>query len=116
MKTVDTSKQFIRTTDGATLLRQANGAYFPVASETNHKSLANITDDQIEQWSKTDPDQLGLDDAFWDHVDLETPTKEAISIKLDSDVLKWFRRDGKGYQTRINSVLRHFVENVKKAG
>jgi uncharacterized protein (DUF4415 family) len=116
MNAVEPTQQFIRTVDGTTLVRQANGSFHPVKSATSHAALEKISDDQIEQWSKSDPDHLGLDDAFWDHVELETPSKEAISIKLDSDVLKWFRRDGKGYQTRINSVLRHFVENVKKAG
>jgi uncharacterized protein (DUF4415 family) len=40
---------------------------------------------------------------------LPTPKKD-IHIRLDADVLAWFRAQGKGYQTRINSVLRTFVE------
>ena len=39
------------------------------------------------------------------------PRKEAVNIRLDADVLEWFRRSGKGYQTRINKVLRAFVES-----
>ncbi len=37
--------------------------------------------------------------------------KEAVNIRLDADVLAWFRQSGKGYQTRINKVLRTFVES-----
>jgi uncharacterized protein (DUF4415 family) len=38
------------------------------------------------------------------------PAKETITIRLDADVLAWFRRRGRGYQTRINRVLRLFVQ------
>jgi uncharacterized protein (DUF4415 family) len=38
------------------------------------------------------------------------PVKETITIRLDADVLAWFRRRGRGYQTRINRVLRLFVQ------
>ena len=35
--------------------------------------------------------------------------KEPVSIRLDADVLEFFKRDGKGYQTRINTVLRSYM-------
>ena len=38
------------------------------------------------------------------------PRKEPVHIRLDSDVLAWFRAHGRGYQTRINAVLRSFVQ------
>ncbi len=45
------------------------------------------------------------------NVDLKMPkTKPMISIRLDSDVLEWFRSQGAGYQTRINAVLRMYME------
>jgi uncharacterized protein (DUF4415 family) len=43
------------------------------------------------------------------------PPKQAVNLRIDADVLEWFRRTGKGYQTRINSVLRAFVESRKHA-
>ena len=36
------------------------------------------------------------------------PSKELVSLRLDQDVLEWFKAQGPGYQTRINSVLRAF--------
>ena len=36
------------------------------------------------------------------------PPKASISLRLDQDVLEWFKAQGSGYQTRINSVLRAF--------
>ena len=40
----------------------------------------------------------------------ENPRKSAISLRLDADVLEWFRGQGTGYQTRINAVLRAYME------
>ena len=36
------------------------------------------------------------------------PTKAGISLRMDADVLEWFKAQGPGYQTRINAVLRAF--------
>jgi uncharacterized protein (DUF4415 family) len=38
-------------------------------------------------------------------------TKKAISIRLDSDVLEWFKHQGKGYQSMINTVLRSYINH-----
>ncbi len=38
------------------------------------------------------------------------PPKQQITIRLDYDVLKWFRAQGEGYQTRINALLRAYME------
>lgn len=38
------------------------------------------------------------------------PGKEAVKLRIDRDVLAWFRGSGKGYQTRINAALRAFVQ------
>ncbi len=40
----------------------------------------------------------------------EPPRKKQVTIRLDSDVLAWFRAQGKGYQTRINALLRAYME------
>jgi uncharacterized protein (DUF4415 family) len=40
--------------------------------------------------------------------------KRAVSIRLDEDVLAWFRRSGPRYQTRINAVLRMYVKRMRK--
>lgn len=38
------------------------------------------------------------------------PIKKPVTLRLDADVLAWFRRDGRKYQTRINSALRRVME------
>jgi uncharacterized protein (DUF4415 family) len=53
-----------------------------------------------------------LDANFWEKAKLVTPlTKQAISLKVDSDVLDWFKNQGKGYQSLMNAVLRSYVEH-----
>jgi uncharacterized protein (DUF4415 family) len=43
------------------------------------------------------------------------PRKAPVHIRLDADVLAWFRGPGSGYQTRINAVLRSFVQARQRA-
>jgi uncharacterized protein (DUF4415 family) len=41
------------------------------------------------------------------------PVKAQLTLRLDSDVLDWFKRQGRGYQTRINALLRAYMEAHK---
>ena len=38
------------------------------------------------------------------------PRKEQLTIRVDSDVLEWYKRQGPGYQTRINALLRAYMQ------
>lgn len=107
---------FTRLADGTLLRRDADGAFRPVASETDQARLAALSEAEIEEMSASDPDHPGLDDTVWDGLDDPAPGKEAISIKLDRDVLSFFRQEGRGYQTRINAVLRHYMQAKERAG
>jgi uncharacterized protein (DUF4415 family) len=42
------------------------------------------------------------------------PGKQAIKLRVDKDVLGWFKGTGRGYQTRMNNVLRAFVASRQK--
>ena len=56
-----------------------------------------------------------LNKNFFRHAQLKIPqAKSIITIRLDPDVLKWFKGKGKGYQTRINSILRFYMESQKQ--
>jgi uncharacterized protein (DUF4415 family) len=47
----------------------------------------------------------------WTNLKVDWPqAKQAISLRIDQDVLTWFRDGGPGYQTRMNAVLRAFVD------
>jgi uncharacterized protein (DUF4415 family) len=52
-----------------------------------------------------------LDETFWKNAEVRLPeTKTAVYIRLDGDVLDWLKSQGKGYQTRINAILRSYYE------
>ncbi|MGI9287534.1 MAG: BrnA antitoxin family protein [Pseudomonadales bacterium] len=52
-----------------------------------------------------------LDKSFWDTAQVRLPSeKKAVYIRLDNDVLDWLKSQGKGYQTRINAILRAYYE------
>ena len=42
------------------------------------------------------------------------PAKEQLTIRVDRDVLAWFRKQGRGYHTRINTLLRAYMEAHKR--
>jgi len=68
--------------------------------------LDALRDEDIEY---SDIPDLGNDEEFWVNAVLEKPERKAqITLRLDSDILEWFKAQGKGYQTRINSVLRAY--------
>jgi len=48
--------------------------------------------------------------------DLYRPLKKPITVRIDADVLAWFKKDGRRYQTRINQALRKAMEREMKAG
>jgi uncharacterized protein (DUF4415 family) len=47
--------------------------------------------------------------------DLYRPLKKPITVRIDADVLAWFKKDGRRYQTRINSALRKVMEREMKS-
>ena len=81
------------------------------ASKTNPKRVRAMKDSDIdlsEEHPEADPKHIakgvvrrGLRPA---------PAKKSISIRVDEDVLEWYKSQGPGYQTRINAVLRAFKD------
>ncbi|HLI67513.1 MAG TPA: BrnA antitoxin family protein [Caulobacteraceae bacterium] len=70
-----------------------------------------LTDAEIEAAINDDPDVApALDDAWFRDADIVPPAKAATSIRIDQDVLAWFRGYGRGWQTRMNAVLRAYAK------
>lgn len=69
------------------------------------------TDADIVKAARSDPDAAVLPRAFWDKaLVMSPPGKRQVTLRLDGDVLDFFKKAGRGYQTRINRVLKAFVE------
>lgn len=76
-------------------------------SRTDWERLRQRTDEKIEAAAQADPDAPLLDAEWLQAARLVMPSgeKEQISIRLDEEVVAFFRSQGRGYQTRINDVL-----------
>jgi uncharacterized protein (DUF4415 family) len=84
-----------------------------------HSKRKSLTD-----WGKVDKKSDGdadtsdiqlLESAFFKNAELHMrPNKQSLTVRLDVDVLKWFRNQGKGYQTKINAILRLYMEAHSK--
>ncbi len=80
--------------------------------KTSRDRVAALSDAQIKRAVRSDPDAAPIANPDWFRkakVVLPAP-KKAVSIRLDQDVMEWFQRRGRGYQTRINAVLRAYVK------
>ena len=74
-----------------------------------------LDDKQIERAVADDEDAAPIgDDGFWKNARVIMPVpKQAISIRIDEDVLTFFKKVGPGYQSRMNAVLRSYMEAKK---
>ena len=77
--------------------------------------LRNITDEEIEASIANDPDWQEFKDIDWSKAVLVIPPKKkAISIRVDEDVLDYFKKEGAGYQRRMNAVLRSYMQQKRR--
>jgi uncharacterized protein (DUF4415 family) len=73
---------------------------------TDFKRLRAMRDSEIDF---SDIPKLGK--SFWATARLTMPEpKDRLTIRVDHDVVKWLKKRGKGYQTRINAILRSYME------
>lgn len=88
--------------------------------KSDWKKADAITDEELEEIVKNDPDDVYLTDeqlgkgklykkGEWIKQFEEPTKKEQITLRLDEDIVSFFRETGRGYQTRINNALRAFV-------
>jgi uncharacterized protein (DUF4415 family) len=58
------------------------------------------------------PEGPSLPKNFWKNAKVVYPEspKEAVKVRYDADMLEWFKAQGRGYQTRMNAVLRSYYE------
>ena len=79
------------------------------SSKTDWKRLEAMEDKDIDT---SDIPELG--DEFFRNAELTVPAKQSVTMRLDTDVLTWFKSQGQGYQTRINKLLRTYMETQEQ--
>jgi len=73
-----------------------------------------LTDADIAKAVANDPDAVPIDIDWSDAVLVMPAKKKAISIRVDEDVLDFFKKEGEGYQRRMNAVLRSYMQQKSK--
>jgi uncharacterized protein (DUF4415 family) len=73
-----------------------------------------MTEEELEASIAADPDDVHEEPDWNKAIKGLPPTAEQVHVPIDSDVLDWFKTAGQGYQSRINRVLRAFVEQRKR--
>jgi uncharacterized protein (DUF4415 family) len=82
--------------------------------KTDWARVDALTDEDIAKAVAEDPDAAPID-IDWSSAVLVMPArKKAISIRVDEDVLDFFKKEGDGYQRRINAVLRSYMQQKAK--
>jgi uncharacterized protein (DUF4415 family) len=100
--------------NGEHVVEHADGRLEKRKSRTDWAALDAMTEEELEASIASDPDWADMDDIDWsDAVLVAPPQKTPISIRVDDDVLDFFKKEGAGYQRRINAVLRSYVEQKK---
>lgn len=75
------------------------------------KRVDNMTDAEID-YSDSPP----LDDSFFSKETIVLPhKKDSVTLRIDHDVLEYFKHQGKGYQTLINAILKTYVRAKQKS-
>jgi uncharacterized protein (DUF4415 family) len=81
-------------------------------AEMNEKSTMRERGE--DKTSRDAPEAESLDADFWKNARVVMPAgKTSVHLRLDSDVVEWFKANGKGHLTRMNAVLRAYVDSQK---
>jgi uncharacterized protein (DUF4415 family) len=80
-------------------------------SRTDWPRVDSMTEEELERAIAEDPDWRDVPrDWYKDAVPVRRTPKVAVSIRLDADLVEFFRAQGRGWQTRINAVLRAYAD------
>lgn len=83
--------------------------------QPDYARLDAMTEEDIARQIADDPDAPEFtDEMFAQATWVEPPSKQLLSLRIDRDIVKWFRDTGKNYQSRMNAVLRSYVQHHKK--
>jgi uncharacterized protein (DUF4415 family) len=101
--------------DGTSIVEHPDGRLERRSSGTDWARVDALTDEQIKASSADDPDEAAFQGIDWSKAEVATPPRKLpISIRVDEDVLDFFKRQGPGYQRRMNAVLRTYMAEASK--
>jgi uncharacterized protein (DUF4415 family) len=75
-----------------------------------NRRLIEMSDEEVERRAAADPDAGIIPPGFWDNAKVLMPqAKQQITLRLDPEVIRWFKATGRGYQSRMGAVLKSYV-------
>ena len=85
---------------------------------TDWARVDSMTEAELEAAIASDPDWADNPRDWHKHAVPQYPEalRQQVRLRLDPDLLAWFKRQGRGYQARINAALRAFVQAHERAG
>ena len=87
-----------------------SGTTSKIEPKTDWRRLRSMTDEEVHTALIDDPDAQPTNETFWRDARVVMPRrKETVTMRLDADLLEWFRSE-RGYQTRINAILRAYMK------
>ena len=92
---------------------QAGGVLVLLVAHTVREALAAQPDAAIDLTEVSE-----LPESFWKNAvpnPFYRPVKQQLTVRLDADVVAWLKQQGKGYQTRLNQVLREAMVGANRA-
>lgn len=82
--------------------------------ETDLKRLDAMTDDEIDFSDNPEIPAEMFARGIVRHGLKPMPRKKQLTLRIDSDVVEWYQKQGPGYQTRINSLLRAYMKEHQR--
>jgi uncharacterized protein (DUF4415 family) len=103
---VQKSERLVRYTDRELRDKLARGE-----DESNYDYVDSLTEEELEASINFEEEGMPI----WETTTFEFPLpKQQLTVRFDGDIIAWFKEQGPRYQTRMNAVLRHYVETQKR--
>lgn len=107
------SERIVRYTAEELRQKRANGG-----SQTDLTFGDDMTNEELEALIASDPDEAGWDYGWDNYVafkGIPFMPKRQVTLRIDDNVVEYFNAQGRGYQTRMNAVLRAYVQAQRQA-
>jgi uncharacterized protein (DUF4415 family) len=95
--------------------RREDGTLVPTAGKTDWAALDAMSDAEISAAAEADPDAGPMTDEEWAKMKLQRPGKGSITIRIDQDLLDYYRAKPGRYQSNINQALRQEMERERES-
>jgi uncharacterized protein (DUF4415 family) len=92
------------------IVKYTSEALKKLKDESDWDRAAGMTEEEIEAAEAQDPEVAGIDDAWMDKAEVVRSPKRAVYAVFDAYVIDYFKNSGRGYQGRMNAVLKAYVD------